>query len=63
MTGLQTYRIVVERPDHSRIVFDEGLHWHLADNIKRLLLDTNAFPSVDVEPEGLTFVMAPDDRR
>jgi hypothetical protein len=51
----QTYRVVGVGADKSRVTLDERLTLERAEEVKRLVLVANAFPTVSIEPEG------PDD--
>ena len=47
----QTYRVVGTNAENNRITLDEGLAKPRAEQIRRMLLNANAFPVVGIEPE------------
>jgi hypothetical protein len=46
-----TYRVVAVRPDGTRVTLEHGATHQRAEELKRRLLDANAFPAVDIELE------------
>lgn len=54
----QTYRVVGGNGD-SRIVLDEGLTHERAEQIMRLLLVANAFPTLRIEAEAAKLLSQP----